>query len=429
MISCRRPSLAALFSAVFVSSAAAIASAQAGPAGTADVFRQYADQVVKVQVVETDASARAELGSGFFVTARGHIVTNYHVVAKLVHEPDRYRAEVITRGGETHRVSILGVDVIHDLAVLASELRPAKYFELTASEPTHGERLYSLGHPRDLGLSIVEGTYNGHLRHTLYPKIHFTGSLNPGMSGGPTLSPAGRVVGVNVSTAGNQVSFLVPAERAARLLATVLAPEFSRSDSLLGEVARQIRDNQDVYLAGIFGEASPTVRLGQFVLPTEPAPFFRCWGDATRNEEQPYEIVDHYCSTDDHVFISGEHWSGIVELDHRLLSTEELNPLQFFSLYTSNFQWGGELSAASSAAVTEFRCETRNVRVPTMRLRTVLCVRRYRKLDGLYDAVLKAAALGGGTTGVVTTLTLSGVSFENIQTLSKRYLESIAWHR
>jgi S1-C subfamily serine protease len=34
------------------------------------------------------------------------------------------------------------------------------------------------------------------------------------MSGGPTLTQAGKVVGINVATEGNQISFLVPAERA-----------------------------------------------------------------------------------------------------------------------------------------------------------------------------------------------------------------------
>jgi hypothetical protein len=54
-------------------------------------------------------------------------------------------------------------------------------------------------------------------------------------------------------------------------------------------------------------------------------------------------------------------------------------------------------------------------------------VRRYRKLNGLYDAVLRAAALGNAHSGVVSTLTMSGVSIENVRRLSQRYLESITW--
>jgi len=43
--------------------------------------------------------------------------------------------------------------------------------------------------------------------------------------------------------------------------------------------------------------------------------------------------------------------------------------------------------------------------------------------------VIKATALGAGDTGLVTALTLSGVSFENAQRLARRYLERIAWRR
>ena len=60
-------------------------------------------------------------------------------------------------------------------------------------------------------------------------------------------------------------------------------------------------------------------------------------------------------------------------------------------------------------------------------VKAVLCVRRYRKLEGLYDVVLKAAVLGETDLGLETTLVLSGVSFANAEKLSKRYLETIAW--
>jgi hypothetical protein len=39
------------------------------------------------------------------------------------------------------------------------------------------------------------------------------------------------------------------------------------------------------------------------------------------------------------------------------------------------------------------------------------------------------ATLGARNVGLVTTLSLSGASFENVQTLSRRYIENIKWHR
>ena len=49
------------------------------------------------------------------------------------------------------------------------------------------------------------------------------------------------------------------------------------------------------------------------------------------------------------------------------------------------------------------------------------------KLPGLYDAVLKVAVLGRSNAGLVSTLTLSGASWENIDRIAGRYLERVAW--
>jgi hypothetical protein len=62
-------------------------------------------------------------------------------------------------------------------------------------------------------------------------------------------------------------------------------------------------------------------------------------------------------------------------------------------------------------------------------VRAALCARQYVKLPGLYDAVLKTATIGSRNAGVVSTLGLSGVDYENIATLSRRYLENIRWRR
>ncbi|HEU0077324.1 MAG TPA: S1C family serine protease, partial [Longimicrobiaceae bacterium] len=281
--------------------------------------------------------------------------------------------------------------------------------------------------PSDLGLSIVEGTYNGLLRHTLYPRIHFTGSINPGMSGGPTITADGRVVGVNVSTAGDQVSFLVPADRVQALLARALAPGYRPPASLLAEVGRQVRANQDVYLREMFAGDTKKVRLGPYRVATEPAPYFRCWGDSRRGREQPYESVQHFCSTDDYLFIAGDQQSGVVALSHQLIATRTLNPSRFFALYTSLFQ-ADDTPGGQEEHVTSWRCGARNLRnAASTPLRAVLCVRRYRKLGELYDAVLKVAVLGRRDTGLVSTLTLSGVSHENVGRVTRRYLETVTW--
>jgi serine protease Do len=402
---------------------------QATSASTPEIFRQYSEHVVRIEVVEIGSAAKASIGTGFYATERGDIVTNYHVVSKLIHAPERYKVEITNAKGQTGPVSVLGLDVVYDLAVLRGGPQPKGFLKLESNQVQQGARLYSLGHPRDLGLTIVEGTYNGLLQHTLYPKVHFTGSLNPGMSGGPTLMQNGKVVGVNVATEGEQISFLVPVERAIALLEKTARSEIRPAASFLAEVGRQIHAYQAAYLSGMFASSKPTVALGPYQLPTRPAPFFRCWADALRRKELPYVAVTHECSTDDYMFVSSQQSSGIIRFSHHLFSTDELDPLRFFALYSAQFQAASVATTGNEEEVTPFRCETRNVRAQSGKLRAVLCVRQYVKLPGLYDAVFRAATIGARNAGLVSTLSLSGVSFENVQTLTRRYMENIRWRR
>ena len=418
------PATLALLAVLATLPSAAIAQEDSGTAG---VFRRWSDHVVRIEVREGGSGAKAGVGSGFFVSPDGHLVTNYHVIADVVHHPDRYTAHRVEAGGMASPLEVLAVDVVHDLAVLRLDEPTPRFFALAEPSIRQGERLYSLGHPNDLGLSIVEGTFNGLLRHTLYPKIHFTGSINPGMSGGPTLTRDGRVVGINVSTSGEQVSFLVPVNRAARLLAGVDVERSAPADGFLGDVAEQVRDYQAEYLDGMFGEDGPAVDLGPYRVVTAPAPFFRCWGDASgRRDDQAYETAYHECSTDDYLYIADGQQSGVVTLSHQLVTNESLNARRFLSLYASTFGQDNT-PYGDEEHVTSWRCATRNVRNATTPMRGVLCLRGYRKLDGLYDAVLKVAVLASGEAGLVSTLILSGVTWESIDALTARYLERVTW--
>jgi hypothetical protein len=406
--------------------AAVTLAAQEQSASTSEVFRRHAGRVVKIQVTESSSGAKSSIGSGFRVSDSGHVMTNYHVISSVVTDPDRYHVDLIETGGATIRGTVAGIDVVHDLAVLTVERTGAPFFSIGTEPLAQGTRVYALGHPHDLGLAIVEGTYNGRLEHALYDRIHFTGSLNPGMSGGPAITASGDVMGVNVSTAGDQVSFLVPAERVARLLARVRSPGYLPPDPMLSAVTAQILEHQQRYLAGMF-ESAPTTTLGRYEVPTQPAGFFRCWADVTTAPSDPYRIVDHRCSTEDYVFIAGEQSSGVVELRHRLMTSSELDRFRMASLLEFVFMPGDEGTDGDRDHVTSFRCRTSNVSRGEHALRAALCLRRYRKLDGLYDAVVKTVTLGDPHEGVVSTLTLAGVSLDNARLLAGRFLESIRW--
>jgi len=394
---------------------------------TRDVFERFSGSVVKIQIIENGSGAKSVIGSGFFVSSAGHVVTNYHVISKLIYYPDRYHAELIDNDGKSRTIEILAVDVINDLAIVHADKGADSFFRFESVNIRQGARLYSLGYPHDIGISIVEGTYNGLLDHAHYKKIHFTGSINSGMSGGPTITASGKVVGINVSTAGNQVSFLIPSDIALKLLSKAIDPKGDAPGNHLESIRLQLLAHQEDYFSDSLMAEGESVKLGAYSLPSSPAPFFECWADASRRDKHPYEVVSHYCSTNDAIFISSNRQAEIIEFRHQLITTDELNPFRFFELYTSYFNSQFGQVRSSEEEVTRFKCSADNVDHDGLILKTVFCIREYRKLDGLYDAVLKAATLGSTDTGLETTIVLSGVSFDKAVRLTRSYLEAISW--
>jgi hypothetical protein len=167
--------------------------------------------------------------------------------------------------------------------------------------------------------------------------------------------------------------------------------------------------------------------MGRFVAPTGLAPFFNCWGDAPEDEEAFYQERSHSCFTEDHVFVSDEQSFAIVELHHRQLESKQLSGRRFYSLYSWLFEedfskrWGREVD------FTPFRCQTGFVTNASLTFKATFCARRFRRLEGLYDVVFKAAALGQASDGFETALLLSGVALEPARELSRRVLEAIRW--
>ena len=424
----KRVVCAAVFSLIAISSLSVLSIAEEMLPETEKVFGKYSDRVVKIQVVEKDSGAKAVIGSGFFVDPHGRIVTNYHVICKLILHRDRYRAELVEPAGTIRALSVIDVDVINDLALVKAEVNDVPFFRIAAREPQQGARLYSMGFPRDIGLSIVEGTYNGLMEHALYKKIHFTAPINPGMSGGPAINASGEVVGVNVSSRAQAISFLVPTEAVARLMKSA---DTAKKDpqSFLEDIRRQILAHQDVFFSDDLIRSGQTVRIGDYRVPGQLSPFFKCWGDSSHPEKSPYHTVNHRCSTDDYIYISGEHSSGIMSFNHRYIMNDGMNTFRFSNLCSQLFQgWRGYMGG-DEEEVTKFECKSGTVKRGEITFKIAFCARGYRKLRGLYDVVFKAAVLSSENSGLETELDISGVSFEKAVALTKGYLEIITWEK
>src|ERR1700761_8937545 len=218
-----------------LSAAIGCAAAYAAPGplpGAEAVYANAPPRLLQIRTLVAGAGQQTSYGSAFLVSADGLAITNYHVVSQVVLEPKTYRLEYTAADGSHGDVHLLGVDLPNDVAIVRIDKHDASFFTFDAAaihgDLPRGERLYAMGNPLELGFTIVEGTYNGLVEHSYIDRIHFTGALNPGMSGGPAVTADGTIVGVNVATRrdGQLVSFMVPARFAEALLQRVrdLAP-------------------------------------------------------------------------------------------------------------------------------------------------------------------------------------------------------------
>jgi hypothetical protein len=354
------------------------------------------------------------------------VVSNYHVVAGLVNEPGRFEARYVADDGTEGVLELLAVDVVHDLALLRAQGLRRSPLELAEVLPPNGVRLWSMGYPFDIGLTIVEGTFNGPWQNTLYEKLHFTGSVNQGMSGGPALDVAGRLVGVNVMGGFNQVSFLVPARHVKALLRE--APENPPGAAAIDDmVAEQLIENQARLLERTLAKKPPSTQLGDYAAPGALAPFINCWGGSEEDLESRLDYVYYGCQTRDEIFLADSLNTGSIRYQHELVSSGSLGPLRFWRQLEDRGYYPRLELSGDEATVTNFRCQSGFVESPGLPLKVTYCVRAYRKLEGLYDAYLSATSLVADTQALQTRLALSGFSWESLERFTNAYLEGLQW--
>lgn len=397
------------------------------PPATHELFSRIQGRVGQVRIIERRSGTKSSIGSAFLVSAQGHAITNYHVVSDMVMHPEDYTAELVRDGRTPAPVRLLDVDVVHDLAVIQVDEAVKDFFALEEKPPPHGVRLYAMGNPHDLGTTIVEGTYNGLIPDALYERVHFSGAINGGMSGGPALTSEGRVVGINVATMGNQVGFLVPVDFARALLARALAAKAEAGTTLLASVRTQLMEHQQHVTEHLLGEPVPQQALGDYRVPGRWRPFLKCWGDTPHDAEAPYTLTSYQCSSEEDIYLSSSHRTGVVSFVHQYATTSKLGSLRFAALYRALFAQDPPAVEATRDDVTNFRCTTEFVDVRGLTVRAAMCLRAYKRFPGLYDLVLRAATLDANTHGVETSLTLAGFSAENARALARRYLEALSW--
>ncbi|KAK9845220.1 hypothetical protein WJX81_000423 [Elliptochloris bilobata] len=182
----------------------------------AAVFEASMASVVSLTAFRTEGREVVEegVGSGVVWDRLGHIVSNYHCVARLAKDTTGQQAtEVgITGAGGTMRypARIVGLDPEKDLAVLridapAADLLPVKVG--TSGDLRVGQTVFAIGNPSGLSHTLTAGVVSGLNRAIPSPGGTLTGgaiqtdaAINSGSSGGALLDSSARLVGLSTAT-------------------------------------------------------------------------------------------------------------------------------------------------------------------------------------------------------------------------------------
>jgi serine protease Do len=216
------------------------------------------------------------LGSGVVIDAKGHILTNQHVIALA----DRIRVSV--GGGQEFDATLIGADPNNDLAVLKAEAAGALPWTplSTSSDLMVGEPVIAIGNPFGLSSTVTTGVISAIDRsvrtenRTYHGFLQTDASINPGNSGGPLLNAEGKLIGINtaVYNGGQGIGFAIPVDVARRVVRELiehgevtpvwLGLEFQDLDpglrdalglpaDLVGALVNRVRDGSPADRAGL----------------------------------------------------------------------------------------------------------------------------------------------------------------------------------
>lgn len=399
------------------------------------LYSKAQDDLLQIRVLLKNGGTQSSIGSGFLIGTSNLVVTNYHVVSQIALEPETYFGEFVDTHGKRGSVKLLAVDALHDLAVVRVGRVGTGYFKVPEQLPrlTQGQYLYSLGNPLDLGFAISEGAYNGVIGRGFYDQLMFTGPINAGMSGGPNVTEDGQVAGVNVSKRldGELVSFLVPVQYVRDLLNKVTSQSSetaAKTDAATSDfkkiITQQLLAHQEVMIDRMLATPLTARSLGPYQVPVRESDQMRCWGRSNVRQENPFVLNNIDCAMESAVFISDQLQVGQVAIRHEFTRATQLDAIRFSALMSASFK-NESFGSDKDPNLTGPMCRQHFIDNQGLPLRAVLCVRAYRKFEGLYDFAVLTSTTDQSLVNLQSRMDANGVSFDNGIRIAKLFVAAI----
>lgn len=188
---------------------AALLSAMAGPLAAQvkspeQIYQETSRSIVTVQVLDREGGV-ANFGSGV-VTAAQSVMTNCHVL-----EGGTDYSVISAR--TTHRATLRAADHDRDLCELQVPTLQAPRVSLFTGRLRVGQRVYAVGAPEGLELTISEGLVSSIRELDDAHYIQTSAPISSGSSGGGLFDAEGRLVGLTafIIPEGQNLNFALPA--------------------------------------------------------------------------------------------------------------------------------------------------------------------------------------------------------------------------
>ena len=152
---------------------------------------------LKKSVIPENKMINASSGTGFAISKKGHLITNYHVIKGCQKVRIHNKSTVI-------EANVINFDPQNDLALIKGNFIPNQVLSISNDQTNLLQDIYVAGYPFGKKISTSIKITKGIVSSLTgignnYSNFQIDAAIQPGNSGGPILNDKGNVIGVAVA--------------------------------------------------------------------------------------------------------------------------------------------------------------------------------------------------------------------------------------